>query len=133
MIAATKAGVVYFVVVFGFGFILGAVRVLWVAPRLGEVIAVFLEAPIILALSWVISRWCVNYFEVHAGLATRLLMGMAAFALLIFAELGVGVIAFDRSVADHFAGYVSLPGAIGGSGQLIFAFLPVIQGWSRPS
>ena len=131
IVAAIRAGAVYFAVVFVLGFILGTVRVVWVAPQLGEATAVFLEAPIILAFSWAVSRWCVSYFQVQANLAARLLMGLVAFVLLMSAELGVSVTAFGRSVADHFAGYLSLPGSIGGSAQLIFAFLPVIQGWAR--
>lgn len=131
MIAATKAGAVYFAIVFMLGFILGTIRVVWVVPLFGETVAVILEAPIILGFSWAVSRRCVSHFAVQAGLAARLLMGLAALALLIVAELGVGVIAFDRSVTDHFRGYLSLAGAIGGSAQLIFAFLPVIQVWSK--
>ena len=131
IVAAVRAGAVYFVIVFVLGFVLGTVRVVWVVPQLGEASAVSLEAPIILAFSWAVSRWCVSYFQVQENLAARLLMGLVAFVLLMSAELGVSVIAFGRSVADHFAGYRSFPGAIGGSAQLIFAFLPVIQGWSK--
>ncbi len=43
-----KAGVLYFAVVFGAGFILGPVRILWVAPRLGTRMAELLEMPIML-------------------------------------------------------------------------------------
>jgi hypothetical protein len=33
-------------------------RVLLIAPRLGETAAVFLETPLILAASWFVCRWC---------------------------------------------------------------------------
>jgi len=43
-----KAGVLYFAVVFGAGFVLGPIRVMWVVPRLGTRTAEILEAPIML-------------------------------------------------------------------------------------
>jgi len=123
-----KAGAAYFAVVFSVGFLLGAVRVLLVAPRLGETAAVMLEAPLILAISWAASRGCVELFKVPAEVASRLLMGAIAFALLIAAELGFSVIVFGRSVADFVAGLLSVPGAVGLAAQLAFAIVPAIQG-----
>ena len=55
---ATKAGALYAVIVLLVGFILGTIRVLLLAPRLGETTAVILEAPMMLAASWFICRWC---------------------------------------------------------------------------
>ena len=52
MFRATKAGALYAIIVFVIGFILGTIRVLLVAPRLGETTAVIIEAPIMLAASW---------------------------------------------------------------------------------
>jgi hypothetical protein len=43
-----KAGVLYFAVIFGAGFVLGLVRILWLVPRLGTRVAELLEAPIML-------------------------------------------------------------------------------------
>jgi hypothetical protein len=57
---ATKAGALYAIVVFSIGFILGTIRILLLAPRLGETAAVIVEVPIILAASWPVCRWCVD-------------------------------------------------------------------------
>lgn len=46
-----KAGAVYFAVVFTVAFGLGMVRVLFVVPRLGPMLAVLLEAPALLLVS----------------------------------------------------------------------------------
>jgi hypothetical protein len=43
---ATKAGALYAILVFLFGLIFGTIRVLMVAPHLGETTAVILEAPL---------------------------------------------------------------------------------------
>jgi hypothetical protein len=125
---AVRAGAVYFAIVFSIAFLLGAIRVLLVAPRLGETVAVMLEAPLILAISWAASRSCVRLFEVREETAPRLLMGAVAFAILMSAELGVSVLIFGRSVADFVAGYLSIPGAIGLAAQLAFGVVPAIQG-----
>lgn len=60
-----KAGLIYFGLVFGAGFILGPLRNLFIVPRFGERIAELIEAPlmlivIILAAKWVVSE-CICY------------------------------------------------------------------------
>ena len=57
---ATKAGALYANIVFLIGFILGTIRVLLLAPRLGETTAVIAEVPVMLAASWFVCRWCVD-------------------------------------------------------------------------
>jgi hypothetical protein len=90
---ATKAGALYAIVVFSIGFILGTIRVLLLTPRLGEMTAVIIEAPIMLAASWFACRWCVNWINVRRTVAARLLMGLAAFLVLMSAEVGLGAVA----------------------------------------
>jgi hypothetical protein len=46
-----KAGVLYFVVVFAAGFVLGTIRTLWVVPRLGVRTAELMEATIMFGVS----------------------------------------------------------------------------------
>jgi hypothetical protein len=58
--AVASAVVAYFGIVYALGFALGTVRVLAVAPRIGELPAVLLEAPIMLAASWVTCRWALK-------------------------------------------------------------------------
>jgi hypothetical protein len=83
---ATEAGALYAIIVFLIGFILGTIRVLLVAPRLGETTAVILEAPMMLAASWFVVRWCVDRLDVRRTIQARLLMGLVAFMVLMSAE-----------------------------------------------
>jgi hypothetical protein len=124
---ALKAGIIYFVIVFLIGFTLGTIRVLLVIPQLGETAAVLIEAPIMLAVSWVAALWSIKLFEVPASRSLRALMGITAFTLLALAELGVSVFAFGRSLADHVAGYRTVAGGVGLAAQVAFAFLPLMQ------
>jgi hypothetical protein len=75
---ATAAGALYALVVFLIGFIFGTVRVLLLAPRLGEIPAVVLETPVMLAASWFVCRWCVNWLNVPRAVPTRSVMGAVA-------------------------------------------------------
>ena len=122
----SNAGALYAIIVFVIGFILGTIRVLLVAPRLGETTAVIIEAPIMLAASWFVCRWSVGRLSVRRTVPARLLMGFVAFLVLMSAEVGLGAV-LGRSLVDQLAGYKSLPGAIGLGAQMIFAMFPVIQ------
>jgi hypothetical protein len=128
LLRATKAGALYAIIVFVIGFILGTIRVLLLAPRLGETTAVILEAPIMVAASWFVCRWCVGRLDVRRTVPARFLMGLVAFLVLTSAEVSLGAL-LGRSIADQLATYGSLAGAIGLAAQMIFAIFPVIQVW----
>ena len=130
MFRATEAGAIYAIVGFLIGFILGTIRVLLFAPRLGETTAVIVEVPIMLLASWFACRWCVDRLHVARTVPARLLMGLVAFLVLMSAEVGLGAV-FGRSIVDQLASYGSLSGAIGLAAQVIFAMFPVIQVWQR--
>ena len=127
MIIALKAGATYFAIVYLAGFVLGTVRVLLVVPRVGELTAVLLETPLILAVSWTGSRWCVDRFAVPQKASPRVVMGSSALVLLLLGELGVSLFAFGRPWADTLAAFRSPPGLIGLSAQGVFALLPLFQ------
>jgi hypothetical protein len=124
-----RSGVVYFAIVFLVGFALGALRSLIIVPRLGETLAVLLEAPVILTVSWFVATWCVGHLKVPAAPLARLAMGGVAFALLMAAELGVSVIFFHRSVSQHLTRYQSAAGALGLGAQIAFAWVPLALTW----
>ena len=116
---------------FSIGFVLGTIRVLLFAPRVGETTAVIVEAPIMLTASWFVCRWCVNRLDVRRTVAARSWMGLVAFLVLMSAEVGLGGVVFGRSLVDQLAAYGSPAGAIGLAAQVIFAIFPVIQVWRR--
>lgn len=124
---AFRAGMVYAVVVFAVGFVLGSVRVLVAAPRLGGTIAVLLEAPAMLAVSWWVSRKCIAVFRVDEEVLARLLMGTTAFTVLMLAEVAVAALTFGESFTMYLRRLTSVPGAIGLSAQLAFASFPLAQ------
>ncbi len=62
-----KAGVLYFAVIFGAGFVLGPIRILWVVPRLGARMAELLEAPVMLVITIVAARQIVRRLGIALG------------------------------------------------------------------
>jgi hypothetical protein len=122
-----QAAAAYWAIVFLFGFALGAVRVLAIAPHIGETAAVLLETPIMLGASWIVSTWCVDRFRISEAIASRIIMGVGAFALMMAAELGLSLTLFHRSLSEHLTGYRTVPGAAGLAAQFAFAWFPLLQ------
>jgi hypothetical protein len=127
MIRAAVAGIAYFGTVFVAGFVLGMLRVLVLVPQIGESVAVGLELPVMLAISWIACRWLIFMLEIPPAFGERAVMGAIAFAVLMLAEFGLSMLALGRTVFDHLAHYREVPGALGLAGQIAFAAFPVIQ------
>lgn len=122
------AGLAYFAAVFAVGFVLGTLRVLVVAPWLGEAGAVFLELPVILAVSWLAAGRIARGFAVPPDASARLAMGGIAFLCLMLAEAGVATVGFGRTVTEHLAGYADPVRAAGLAAQIAFALMPWWRG-----
>src|SRR5687768_13708282 len=78
-----KAAVVYFVLVFGTGFVLGPIRILFLVPRFGMRLAELIEAPIMLMAILLAAKWLVRKFQLTAH---ALLVGFLALGLMIAFE-----------------------------------------------
>jgi len=122
-----SAAVVYWAVVFAAGFVLGAIRVTTIVPRLGETAAVVLELPVMLTISWSVAWWLCMRFAVPARARPRLIIGAVALVLLIAAEAGLAVFAFGETLASWAASLGDAPGFLGLLGQIAFAMIPLVQ------
>jgi hypothetical protein len=127
MTRALQAGSIYFLLIFGLGFVLGTLRVLVVAPRLGALAAVLAELPVILTAAWLVCARVTAGFRVPRSWQARLVMGGIAFALLMLAELGLSVVLLGNSLVDYLAAYRAVDGALGLAGQVAFAVFPLAQ------
>ena len=119
-----KPALLYFAAVFALGFALGTLRVLWIAPRTGETVAVLAELPVMLGASWLAARALTRRYAIdRAGAA--LAMGAIAFALLMGAELLLAL-ATGQDARAWLSGLARIPGALGLAGQVGFALMPVL-------
>jgi hypothetical protein len=113
----------YWAAIFALGFVLGSIRVLWLAPRLGEGAAVLAELPVMLGASWLWARHLLVRLPL-ASAGQALAAGALAFALLLGAEFALAVVIFAQSPGAWFAALMRLPGSLGLAGQIGFALIP---------
>ena len=121
-----KAGVLYFAVVFGAGFVLGPIRVLWVVPRLGVRVAELLETPIMLAVIVVAARWVVRRLAIVPKALTRLAVGCVALGLLLLAELAVVSWLRGMTIDQFIASRDPVAGAVYVLMLGVFAIMPLL-------
>jgi hypothetical protein len=124
MDAVVKAAVAYVAPVFALAFLIGALRVTVIAPVTGPLLAVALELPVVLALSWVVAGRVLGRWPL--GPRPRLAMAALAFALLMLVE-ALTALAFGQRPADFLAGFATPPGALGLAGQVAFGLVPLIR------
>jgi hypothetical protein len=118
------AGVVYFLVVFGAGFVLGPIRVLWLVPRVGVRMAELLEMPIMLLMIVLAARWIARRFAVPSATATRFGMGLVALALLLTAEFMLVRWLQGMTVREYLAARDPVSGAVYLAMLSVFAAMP---------
>ena len=86
---------VYFAIVFGAGFVFGMVRVTWLVPTVGVRVAELTELPLMLTVVFFAARWIHRRFLAERDPRSRLIVGVTALALLLLAELILGVLLLD--------------------------------------
>lgn len=124
MTRPAKAAACYVLPVFAVAFLLGALRVTLVAPQTGPLLAVALEVPLVLALSWLVAGRVLGRWPL--ALTDRLAMGALAFAFLMLAELALAL-AFGRTPARFLSDLATPPGALGLAGQIGFGLIPALR------
>lgn len=121
-----KASFGYFALVFAVGFVLGAIRVPFVVPRLGIRWAELLEMPFMLLASFLAARFCMRRHGLFST-ARRIAVGFLALALLIAAELCL-TLASGQSITEYITGRDSVSGTAYLISLVIFAAMPLVIG-----
>ncbi|KIF83116.1 hypothetical protein [Noviherbaspirillum autotrophicum] len=125
-----KAGLIYFLIVFGTGFALAFVRIPFLVPRFGVCMAELLEMPVMLAvIVWASRRLVRRHPELSRS--SRLIAGIVAFALLVSAELAVAYFMSNRTPGQYVASRDPVSGGVYLASLLIFAVAPAL--WNRRS
>lgn len=120
-----RAGLIYFLVVFGAGFALALIRLPFLVPRFGMRTAELMEMPVMLAIiawaSWRLARR-------HRDLArsSRLLAGLLALLLLASAELLLAWLLGQQSPVEYAASRDPVSGGVYLASLLIFAVAPAL-------
>ena len=122
---AVLAGATYAAIVFAIGFVLGALRIFLLAPRVGTLAATLIELPLILSAAWFVARLLVVRFVIAPEVPQRLAMGVVGFALLMALEALLGL-ALGRSISAQLADMTTLAGLVGLVGQIAFGLMPLL-------
>ncbi len=123
-----KAGAAYFALVFGAGFVLGSIRVLWVVPRFGERTAELMETPLMLVVTVLAARWITRRLVAPPTRSTRLGVGFVALGLLLVAEFTVVFWLRGLTIDQYFASRDPVAGAAYIVMLGVFAMMPLLVG-----
>jgi len=121
-----KTGILYFGVVFGVGFVLGSIRVLWAVPRFGVRMAELMETPIMFLVTIVTARWMVRRFAVPYTISSRLGMSCIALGLLLVAEFTFALWLRGLSISEYFASRDPVSGTVYYVMLGVFAIMPLL-------
>jgi hypothetical protein len=121
-----KAGVIYFLLVFALGWVLGPIRELWAVPRFGRMPSVLLEAVIMFGAMFVSARWVMRRFNVHQTLATTIAIGLVALGILLPAEIAGVLWVRGLSLQEYLASLTHAPGLISLLMFSLFAAMPTL-------
>lgn len=123
------AAFAYFALAFGAGFALAPVRLLWLAPRIGDRAAELVELPVMLVVTWLAARFVTLRFGVPQALAPRLAVGLLAAALLLAVEFTLVLRLRGLTLDDYFATRDPVSGTAYYLAVLLLALMPL---WVNP-
>jgi hypothetical protein len=126
-----KAGLLYFALVFGVGFALGPIRILWLVPAVGVMWAELIEVPIMLAVILFAARWVVKRLAVPGIASARAGVGCFALALLLAVEFTFVLGLRGMSLSDYIANRDPVSGTVYVLLLAVFAAAPVWSGKVR--
>jgi len=128
-----KAGMAYFALVFGAGFVLGSLRVPFLVPRLGERAAELIEMPFMFVVIWMSARFIIKRYSLPANVPARLGAGFLALALLVAAEVSLAVALQDRTLGEYVAGRDPVSGSVYLAMLALFAVMPLVLARVAPA
>ena len=121
-----KAGITYFVLVFGVGFVLGVIRVTLLVPRLGERTAELIEMPFMFVAIVVSARLIIWRFRLPVSAMVRLGAGCLALGLLVGAEVLLAVALQERTLGEYVASRDPVSGGVYLAMLVLFAVMPLV-------
>ena len=122
-----KAAGLYFLAVFGAGFVLGTLRVLWLVPQIGSRAAELIEMPFMLAVMVFAARWIVRRFALASRPRVRLGMGFSALAMLLLVEFAVVLPLRGIPIAEYWSNLDPVSGSLYYGLLGLYALLPLLM------
>jgi len=127
MLKTICAGMVYFALVLGTGFVLGVFRVPFAVPRIGERWAELAEMPIMAAAIFFSAGYVLRRFPEINFPGKSLIVGFLALALTVGAELGLAVAIQSQTLAEYLASRDKVSGSVYLVMLIAFALMPRLR------
>ncbi len=124
ILSILRSTALYFALVFGAGFLLGPIRVLWLEPQVGVRPAELIEAPIMLLAIVLAGRWLSHRPCATFGPAALLAVGLLTSALILGADLVVGIQLRGLSAAAVFSRRDPVSGSVYDALVALTALMP---------
>jgi hypothetical protein len=125
--AVVAGGTVYFLIVFGAGFVLGVARTLWLVPRVGVRWAELLEMPVMLLVIYWAARWVSRRFHLHVhSRPVQLGAGLVGLLLLFGGELGLALELGGQSPGEYIESRDPVSGTAYALSLLLFVLMPAL-------
>jgi hypothetical protein len=121
-----KAGVFYFLIVFGAGFVLGPIRIFWAVPHFGTRMAELMEAPIMLVVTILAARRIVRRLTLPPTPSIRLGMGCIALGFMLIAEFTLVLWLRGISISDYLSSRDPVSGAVYYLMLGVFTIMPLV-------
>ena len=119
------AALAYFAMVSGAGFVLGTVRVIWLAPWIGDRAAELTEMPIMVVITFLAARVVVRRVADHRG-SRLLVLGLLALAILAAFELAIARLILGLTLHEYVTARDPVAGTLYLVSLVLFALMPVL-------
>lgn len=126
-----RAAAAYFCIVFGAGFLLGAVRVPLLVPRLGVRSAELLEMPLMFVVIVLAARFVVRRHALPADTRTRAATGLLALLMLLAAEAALAIALQGVTLTAYIAGRDPVSGSVYLALLVVMAAMPLWLAWRQ--
>lgn len=124
------AGGLYFLAAFAIGFALAPLRILVLAPRIGEAGATAVESVFLLTAVWFAAGWIVRRFAL-VRIGARATAGLVGLILLLGAEIALGAVWRGLTLGGFLTRFATPAGMVYGAALAIFALMPLVVARSR--
>jgi hypothetical protein len=101
---------------------------MWLVPTVGVRVAELAELPWMLTVVFLAARWINRRFLAERDPPSRLIVGVSALALLLLAELILGMLLFDLTPKEAFLGRDRVSGTGYYLSLCVFALMPWFLG-----
>ena len=123
---AVGLGLIYGTAIFAAGFVLGALRTTVVAPHTGDIAAVMVEVPVMLAFASAVAGRLVRR-GARLGPVQALVAGAVALASLWLLEAAMATLLLGVAVTEVPLLFLAPAGQIGLAAQAIAALFPLLR------